>query len=372
MEVSDIVYSYGIFVFSIILVVYIVYLQFNVNKSTLRQWCMLILTCALISNISVLFQIVNITNENTWIWYKAFGNIGESLLPTCVFFAILYFTNSNFKFKPKYLLLFVIPILSTIFMFTNNYHHLVFKTFSIEINNCEYGILFYVHFANVVITYLLALTILLKYLLENYKKYHLQILIGLIFGALPYIFNVLALLKVFSFKVYITEIFQSIMSVNIILIALKYSILIEFPISLKSILDTVTNAFIVIDENKNIVTYNMVFLNTYNLGKLNIKRMEIGELIQFKEFDTIFDNDIDRILKLPNSDENIKIEFERNSKVLDRTLRYECEYLDIIKKKKLYLILVTDLTQYSKNVQSIKLNHDAILRKRTFGFTSVK
>ena len=90
METSEVIYSCGLSVFSIILMFLIAYLQIRVNKSQLRQWCMMILTCSIITNISMMFQIINI-NQNLEIWYEAFSIIGIAFMPICCFLAVTYF-----------------------------------------------------------------------------------------------------------------------------------------------------------------------------------------------------------------------------------------------------------------------------------------
>ena len=126
MGISEVMYAYGLSVFSIVLVFLITYLQLKINKSELRQWCILVLACSLVTNISTMFQIVNITNEASNIWYEAFAVIGITMMPVCWWFAICYFLNANFKFEKQHIFIFIIPIISVIATFTNDFHNLVF------------------------------------------------------------------------------------------------------------------------------------------------------------------------------------------------------------------------------------------------------
>lgn len=152
------------------------------------------------------------------------------------------------------------------------------------------------------------------------------------------------------------------MSISLIYVVFKYQILTELPVSLNTILNTISDSYIVINDKKKIVMYNKIFLNTFNLGKLNIKGMDLEELIEYKEFDTIFDEDIEKILALKNKKtKNPKITFERNSITLSKTLKYEAEIIESKKKETLYLLFITETTEYFKNIQILKLNHGAIL-----------
>jgi signal transduction histidine kinase len=307
-----------------------------------------------------MFQILNISKLQTGVFYEAFKYIGEALMPICLFFAIMYFINNNFKFQKKHLTLFIIPIGIILFTFTNSWNHLVFKNFSTNFKERVYGPLFYVYIVNIYITYLLNIVSLFGYLSKNSKQYFRQIIMCVIGFAIPYLFQFVATFQVFNIKTYINEVLQSISSIFIILILLKYQFLTQIPLSLKSILNIISDAFIVIDKKGTIVLYNEVFLNVFDLGKLNIKGMLLKELIEYKEFDTFFTEDIDKLVNLSNDSESIY--FERTSDVLGLTLKYEMSVLED-HYQKLYVISIADITQYTRDIQNIKLNHDAIVGK---------
>lgn len=179
---------------------------------------------------------------------------------------------------------------------------------------------------------------------------------------IPLLVNILAITGIIQTKTYITEVVQSIMTIIMIYIVFKYQILTELPVSLNTILNTISDSYIVINDKKKIVMYNKIFQNTFNLGKLDMKGMDFEELIEFKEFDTIFYEDVDKILELKNKKtKNPKIVFERNSSSLGKTLKYEAEIIESKKKETLFLIFITDITEYSRNITILKLNHDVIL-----------
>lgn len=364
MGISEVMYSYGLCLLSIILISFIIYLQMKIRKNNIRQWCILILTCSLISNISVMFQIVNISFSNTWQFFEAFAYIGEAILPICIFFAICYYIEPDFKFKAIHLSLFYIPVITILCMFTNSLHGLMFETYSVNYNECDFGYMFYVYIINMYLTYFLSFYMLLKHLKKTENRAWNQILIGAIIFCIPHFINILAISGVIETKTYITEVIQSLMSIVLIYIVFKYQIVTEIPVSLNTILNTISDSYIVINDKKKIIMYNKNFQNTFNLGKLNINGMDFEELIEYKEFDTIFDEDIEKILNLKNKKyKNQKVSFERNSITLSKNLRYEAEIMDIKKNEILFLIFITETTEYVRNIQILKLNHDANIGK---------
>ena len=339
------------------------YLQIKINKSPLRQWCILILACSLITNVSLMFQIVSISNKSLGIWYEAFSLIGFTFTPICCFFAVACFIEENFNFSStkKNIFLFVIPVISIIATFTNNYHHLMFERFSVNFAERKYGLFFYVMFANTCFTYLLTIISVVKYLSKDYKRNKDRIILSFVFIIIPLVILLFGNLKVLNIKSYSNGIMQSLISIIAIEILLKYQILTEIMFSLSNVLNTITDGFIVINKKGTIVAYNDVFTRIFNLGELDIKDMQVDDIIDFKEFDTLNGDDIKNVISIKNYNETIT--FERSSQFLKLALKYEGTPLLNKKNNDLFLISVIDITGYSKDIQTIKLNKDSILSR---------
>lgn len=310
-----------------------------------------------------MFQIVSVSNENLGVWYEAFSLIGFTFTPICWFFAVACFVDKNFTFSSskKNIFLFVIPIISIVATFTNNIHHLMFKNFSVDFGEREYGIFFYVMFANTCFTYLLTIISVVRNLSKDFKKNKDRIVLSFLFIFVPVIILLLGNLQVINIKSYSNGIIQSLIAVIAIEILLKYQILTEIMFSLSNVLNTITDGFIVIDKKGEIISYNEVFTDMFDLGELDISEMKISELLEFKEFDTLNEDDIKNIISLKNYNETAT--FERSSSHLKLTLKYEGTPLLNKKNNNLFLISVIDITGYSKDIQTIKLNKDSILSR---------
>ena len=360
MGIAEVMYSYGLSVFSIILIFLIAYLQLKINKSELRQWCIIALACSLITNISIMFQIVSISNKAVGVWYEAFALIGISIMPICCFFAVCYFVDNNFKFKKKYIFLFIIPIISIVATFTNDFHHLMYEKFSTNFNERKNGILAYILIINLCFTYLLTIISILRYLSKDLQKYKYQLALSFAFIIIPVLVLVLGNFGIITLKSYANGLCQSLIVIITIEILLKYQILTIIPISIVNVLDAITDGFLIINKKGRILAYNRIFLNLFDLGKLDIKSINIKELLDFKEFDTLNEDDIDKITSIEKY--NKKIVFERTSDFLKLNLKYEGSPLDK-NKNNLFLLTVVDVTGYSKDIQNIKLNKDALLSR---------
>ena len=328
--------------------------------SKLRQCCILILTCCLITNISLMFQILNIENSILIVLFEAFALIGITIMPVCWFFAICYFIDEQFEVTNKYMFLFVIPVFSVITTFTNKFHNLVFQHFSTNFLEREYGFLFYIILCNLCIMCAVVIVMILRHFSKDLKKFKHQLILSLIFILLPIIIELLGNLKMINMKSYSNGIVQSLIAIITIEILLKYQILTMIPISIMNVLNTITDGFVVINKKGKIIAYNTVFMELFDLGKLNVKEMNIRELIEFNEFDTLNDENIDKLIAI--QEVNDKIVFERKSDKLKLTLKYEASLLEK-RGQKLFLISIIDITGYSKNIQNLELKNEALVSK---------
>ncbi len=90
--------------------------------------------CVLVICLGVIFQDILSKNFNWNPWnFEKFIYIGTCFLPVAIFFTGLIFAKTKITFKKRYLLFFIVPALSLIVLWTNDYHHLFYKTYSIYI-----------------------------------------------------------------------------------------------------------------------------------------------------------------------------------------------------------------------------------------------
>ena len=73
------------------------------------------------------------------IYFDYFSYIGSCFLPLSIYFISIVFSNSTLVFKRWHLLLFIIPILSLLVLWTNDYHHLFYEKYSIYLNETVIG-----------------------------------------------------------------------------------------------------------------------------------------------------------------------------------------------------------------------------------------
>ena len=79
------------------------------------------------------------------IYFENIIYVGTCFLPVSLLFTSLILWNTKITFKKSYLLLFIVPCLSLLMIWTNDFHHLFYEQYSLNINEMRYGSYFYIH-----------------------------------------------------------------------------------------------------------------------------------------------------------------------------------------------------------------------------------
>ena len=98
------------------------------NKKQMDIIFAVVFTLLIISLLSSVLQIfcVNVFNA-TPVYFDYFAYIGVCYLPVAFLFFALIFARTEIKFKRWYLLLFIIPTISLLVLWTNDFHHLFYE-----------------------------------------------------------------------------------------------------------------------------------------------------------------------------------------------------------------------------------------------------
>ena len=101
------------------------------------------------------------------IYFDYFVYIGTCFLPVTFLFTGLIFAKTKITFKRAHIMLFIIPILSLILLWTNDFHHLFYEVYSINISENVYGPFFYVYS---IYSYLLIFVAMVNLIIASMKK----------------------------------------------------------------------------------------------------------------------------------------------------------------------------------------------------------
>lgn len=346
------------------IVVTLIYVLRTKGRSQLKTIFCVDLICVLVICLGVIFQDIlsKYFSWNPWN-FENFIYIGTCFLPVAIFFTGLIFAKTKITFKKKYLLFFIVPALSLIVLWTNDYHHLFYKIYSyLYLSDCKVGPYMIIHNIYSYTLLFLGVIQMVNVASKNsgfFSKQTLLIVVGI---SIPLITNILGTLKIISMTVYITPISFAFTMLFFALSIFKFKFLGVAPVALQTIVNRISDSYLVLNENLLITDFNSTFLKTFNLSASDIREENILEFLStHKQYDM-------NLPKLENSLNRVKhssetIVFEQHFKKINKYFTVEINNI-LVKGNSLgILMLFKDITQHKLDMQALKDNQDILIER---------
>lgn len=346
------------------IVITLIYVLRTKGRSQLKTIFCVDLICVLVICLGVIFQDILSKNFNWNPWnFEKFIYIGTCFLPVAIFFTELIFAKTKITFKKKYLLFFIVPALSLIVLWTNDYHHLFYKIYSyLYLSDCKVGPYMIIHNIYSYTLLFLGVIQMVNVASKNsgfFSKQTLLIVVGI---SIPLITNILGTLKIISMTVYITPISFAFTMLFFALSIFKFKFLGVAPVALQTIVNRISDSYLVLNENLLITDFNSTFLKTFNLSASDIREKNILEFLStHKQYDM-------NLPKLENSLNRVKhssetIVFEQHFKKINKYFTVEINNI-LVKGNSLgILMLFKDITQHKLDMQALKDNQDILIER---------
>lgn len=333
------------------------------NKTSLQNIFCLDLLCVFIICVGVILQAIlsklcNIPAIN----FENYIYIGTCFLPVCILFTGKIFSNPNYKLKRIDLFTLIIPITSLIILWTNNFHHLFYKVYSTNISKCVYGNWLIIHNIYSYTLLLIGIIYMIKASGKTsgfFSKQSLLIIAGM---SIPIVVNVLGTFKIIPMSVFITPISFAFAMVFFALAIFKFKFLGIAPIALRTVVNRMSDSYIILNENYVVTDFNNTFLNTFKLKDENIRDKNI---IKFLERHQYYGVDIAKFKQYLNTvkGRTETVSFEQESINFNKCFTIEIN--NIMNKNNFLgiLILFKDITQHKQDIQTIQNNQDMLMEK---------
>lgn len=333
------------------------------NKTSLQNIFCLDLLCVFIICVGVILQAIlsklcNIPAIN----FENYIYIGTCFLPVCILFTGKIFSNPNYKLKRIDLFTLIIPITSLIILWTNNFRHLFYKVYSTNISKCVYGNWLIIHNIYSYTLLLIGIIYIIKASGKTsgfFSKQSLLIIAGM---SIPIVVNVLGTFKIIPMSVFITPISFAFAMVFFALAIFKFKFLGIAPIALRTVVNRMSDSYIILNENYVVTDFNNTFLNTFKLKDENIRDKNI---IKFLEHHQDYGVNIAEFKQYLNSvkGRTETVSFEQG--ILPFNKFFTVEINNIMDKNNFLgiLILFKDITQHKQDIQTIQNNQDMLMEK---------
>lgn len=346
-----------------IMIWFCIYLLQKKDRKQLSRIFILDLVCTLIISIGVLLQVIftNLFNVNPFIFEK-FIYIGTCFFPVCFLLTSSIFINTKLVLTSKYKLLFILPLISLIVLWTNNYHHLFYKSYSIDLQQAIFGPYFYIHTLYSYSCILIAIFRLILYSIKNSGFFSKQSLLICTGSGICLAMNILSTLGILNSSIYTTPIAFTVAILFIAFAIFKFDFLKVTPIALQRVVDRMSDGYIIVNDENIVTDFNQTFLDLFSIKTNELRNININDLITKLSSDSEKRHTfLDAINQTKSNDKTIKI--ERYFSQLNKYFNIE---INSIKNKNTYLgtlILFKDITQHTIDMKTIKDNQDMLIEK---------
>jgi len=307
-------------------------------------------------------MILQIVFEKTAInpMYFDFITYASVVFIPVVIFAISQEYGKTNKVKIKYLT--ILPIMSLLVLWTNDLHGLFYAKYSTIISEVRYGPYFYVY---MIYSYsLLALSFIKLIVSSTRKSGFLTLQTGLIIlGVLaPVIPNVLGTLRIISMSIYITPMMFAVTAVCFYIAIIHLKALNVIPVTLKAIVDNMSDAFVVISEDGTIADLNKTFVEKFKvLGEIKNKDnlfdiLKSVNLIKLSDVKKDIAEAVEKETTITKEYHIVKDAFERYFEVDFQSVKSKDGSEHVAT-----LVLLRDVTQAKKDMDMMLKNESLVM-----------
>lgn len=307
---------------------------------------------------STIYNLQGLLIVSRWIF-----NFGLFYIPTALLITGVIYLKTKIRLSYKLLLLFILPTLDYILLITNDYHHLYFIKNSIYNNEVQYGELFALH---VIISYsymIIGLGFFVYSSIKNTGFFSKQSNIVLIGVVGPFIVNILLTARLLVLPVYFTTITFSFTILCFVIAIFRYQFLSVAPIALRTVVDRISDSFIVVNEDNQIIDYNQpietVFQN-FAVIQMNseVSKVFEGTCLMEGEYNLIELIDMAKASATP-------VVFEKHVEKEDFDRHFSIEITPINSNKNHIgtIILFRDITENVKNLEAIEEKHTILMEQ---------
>ncbi|MCL6588940.1 MAG: PAS domain-containing protein [Firmicutes bacterium] len=274
------------------------------------------------------------------LYYYAFG---LNYISAFYFVFIILFIRPETKLNWKFALLFIAPTIFYGLVLTNNYHHYFYVKYEID-HTVVFGKYIFITGIYSLILHGIMFGYLIYYSINNFKLYFKQSLIIILSMSISFIVNLLIMFKVVGLPLYANAASAGLGPLIIYFGILRYHFLEISPLSLKIILNSISDAFVVLDKNSIIIGYNQTFANLFNM-------VETSNRVSF--FNICNESELNRNINQAFTEKR-KITFEKSITCQGINQYFMIDVLPIINNQHVMgtVVLFKDITELNqKNLQ---------------------
>ena len=304
--------------------------------------------------------VINYISPDLAVYVDYFIYIPIVLTPVALFFVSYVFTKKEIHFKKWFLLLFVIPTITMIVLWTNDFHHLFYEHYSVNTAETTFGSYFYIHSIYTYALFAVDIIMLLRASVKQSSMLSKQSLLIILGSLIPIVVNVLCMTVIDS-NIYITPISFIVTILFFGIAILRYNFLNVAPIALKKVVDQMSDLYLVLNQDCIVSDCNKPFEKVFKV----IKNSLIGKSL----FDLDFPKNIiaqkgtlKSCISSAQKDEKV---YKLQVALKDTEKHYNVEISGIYEDGNCIgiLILFKDITQHLIDMQNLEKNQNTLMER---------
>jgi two-component system, NtrC family, sensor histidine kinase HupT/HoxJ len=352
-------------IFSILLVLFISGIIAQMKRKQQIHYAFLLSNACLLawSTIRLIQKILYDTQGVFYPTLEHLSYIAVCLLPVFLLMIGVVFAKTRIRWNWKYLLVLVTPTISIAVALTNNLHHLFIVKYGFISTEFVYGPYYPIHEFYSYGCILLGLWFLLSFSIKNsgfFSKQSLLITLGI---AVPLMVVILSTQKIVAMTVFYENISFSVAMLFFAIAIFKFKLMNVIPIALQKIVDLISDSYIVVNEEQEIIDYNRTFLETF--GDMVTIRRKDRLLSVLTSASVSFDQEkIIEGLEL-SKEQHSHIAYEEHICDPGFDKHFEIEIIPIYSDKKHLgsILLFKDVTEYKRHIEIIKRNQEILMEQ---------
>ncbi len=344
----------------------VVTLLYNLLKSQrhsqLKNIFICILSLLLCWFFGLIFQIVCCQKFNANpLFFENFIYISACTVPVFILFLAISFVKTKIEFTKKYLLFFIVPIISLLVLWTNNYHHLFYITYSTNIKETVFGPYFIIHSIYSYACVGIGILLLLIYSIKNSGLFSKQSLLFVIGTTFCLLINVLSTFGILDLSIYATPMSFTIAILCYSVAVFKFNFLSISPIALQKVVDKMSDSYLVLDETNQITDFNKSLLETFKVFDNQIRNHNMFDVLKSSNIELSRENYNNLLNKAKETGHTVHIE-----KYFSKIDKYFNIEISAIYSENMFLgtlILLKDITQHVIDLKTIEDNQDILMEQ---------
>jgi signal transduction histidine kinase len=338
------------------------------NKKLLHNICsvnvllVLIWTVARFAN-NMLYEFLGASNVVIFF----FGSLAIFFLPsTLVLFSILLIKNRIESIR-TYVIVLIPPALSTVLLATTGIHKMFLKQYLPAQNSMIFGPLYYIHCTWMMIFSFFTLAYITYYSLKYTNGFSKQILVVLIGISTPILADLMIYLNYFSalprtINMNVNVISYCVSAICLTYAIAKYRFLDVVPIAIRSVVDNISDSFILVDFKYNILEVNSVLKNEFG-DCINEDANNLFDLLDKKVFEKLTEQIVEQVNRTWTTALAGKFEYKFDRSDTSKFYNVEITPIFIHNNFMATLILFKNVTEHKQVLELIEENTNQLIEK---------